>query len=104
MDGRVVPRPAPRAAAGLAGGRSRPAQGRRGLLRRRGDRRAQLRRALRSLPEPLGALPADGTESARVSVRTATEADVEAIRRLYREFFPEWPAPPYYGADIEEEL
>ena len=39
-----------------------------------------------------------------MSVRTATEADVEAIQRLYREFFAEWPPPPYYGADVEEEL
>src|SRR3954447_21319743 len=59
VDRGLVPRPPPRAAAGLAGGRPRAREGGQSLLP--GSRRhADVRRAFRSVPEPERALPTDG--------------------------------------------
>ena len=57
LDGRVVPRAPPRAAARVAGRRPRAPQGGRRSLR---CRCARARPAPRPVPEPVGALPADG--------------------------------------------
>ena len=80
VDRRLVPRPPPRAAASLAGGRPRPAQGR-GRVLRRGRRPARLRRALRarsrtSLPTTCSVgyascCPHEGRPPARPAARLA---------------------------------
>ena len=39
-----------------------------------------------------------------MTIRAATPADREAIHRLYREFYTEWPPPDYRAVVTEEEL
>lgn len=39
-----------------------------------------------------------------MNVRTATEADRDALHGLYRDFFAEWPPPARAEVDLEEEL
>jgi len=39
-----------------------------------------------------------------VSVRRATASDLDALHRLYAEFFAESPPPPYAGVELEDEL
>src|SRR5207247_3364992 len=95
VDRRVVPRTAPRAAAGVAGGRHRPAQGAGALLRR--FRRARHAIAVRALREPVGALPAlcSLRWRRRMTIRSATPQDVDLLMSLVERLESELPALPY---------
>ena len=99
LDGRMVPRAAPRAADGVARRRPRPAPGGRSLLR---FGRARARPAPRSVPEPVGPLPADRLAHA-MNVRPATAADEAALRELWEEFEAEVPEPEGFSPDTWEE-
>jgi ribosomal protein S18 acetylase RimI-like enzyme len=39
-----------------------------------------------------------------MTIRPATESDLDALHELYREFLAEVPPPAYEGADLEQEL
>ena len=99
VDGRVVPRAPPRAAACVARRRPRPAQGGRNLLR---SRRARARPPPRSVPEPRGPLPADRAagRAAGMNIRRATTADEPTLRELWEEFEREFPSRPACTRDV----
>src|SRR4029450_7653917 len=93
--GRGVPGQAPGATQSVAGRRRRPAQGRRVLHRRRG--RARCAPALRTVREPVGALPARRSLLWRglVNIRNAKLADVDLLMSLVERLESELPDLPY---------
>src|SRR5262249_49281727 len=95
MDGRMVPRAAPRSASGVAGRRHRPAEGARSLLRR--SRRACGPIAVRAVREPVGALPALRSLRWRrsMTIRDATPQDVDLLMALVERLELELPPVPY---------
>src|SRR5262249_44356848 len=92
-DGRMVPRPSPRTAAGVARRRPRRAQGRRAPLR---SRCARARPPPRPVPEPVRAPPSH-RDARLVNIRKATAADEAVLHELVDEFSAEAPAPAAVG-------
>src|ERR1041385_7600122 len=96
MDGRVVPRPSPRPAACLAGGRPGAAEGGSAARRRPGAH------TLPSVREPLG--PLSPALEARAVIRIASEEDLPLVRELWHEFNAEIADAPWRDPDEDEEF